>query len=53
MLTEQAGLDLMDLPPDLRLRETDSHRFWFNYGPRSVTFNGMTLPAAGVLWESK
>jgi beta-galactosidase len=53
MLTEQAGLNLMDLPPDLRLRETDSHRFWFNYGPRSVTFHGMTLPAAGVLWESK
>ena len=53
MLAEQAGLDLMDLPPDLRLRETDSHRFWFNYGPRAVTYQNITLPAAGVHWEVK
>ena len=53
MLAEQAGLDLLNLPPDLRLRETDSHRFWFNYGPRTVTYQEMTLPAAGVHWEAK
>ena len=53
MLAEQAGLDLMDLPPDLRLRETDSHRFWFNYGPRTVTYQHITLPAAAVHWEAK
>lgn len=53
MLAEQAGLDLMDLPPDLRLRETDSHRFWFNYGPRTVAYQHITLPAAAVHWEAK
>lgn len=42
----------LDLPADLRLRDTDKHRFFFNYGPKSVVFQGRTIPPAGVLWTT-
>lgn len=50
-LAEELDLNTIDLPQDLRIRDTDTHRFWFNYGPEAVTFNGKTHPPAGVDWE--
>jgi beta-galactosidase len=49
-LSTQAGLDLVTLPEGLRLRDTGSHRFAFNYAPTPVTWEGRTLEPAGVAW---
>lgn len=46
----ELGLTTHDLPRDLRLRDTDTHRFLFNYGPDPVHWNGIDIPAAGVHW---
>ncbi len=50
-LCAEIGVQTHDLPRDLRLRDTDTHRFLFNYGPEPVTWNGVTIPAAGVHWQ--
>ena len=50
-VAQEQGLPIMDLPRDIRIRDTQTHRFWFNYGPKPVMWNDMTLPAAGVHWE--
>ena len=50
-LAAMAGLPTHDLPPGVRLRDTESHRFWFNYNADPVTVAGHDLPAAGVHWE--
>jgi beta-galactosidase len=39
------------LPEGLRMRETVSHRFVFNYAKHPQDWNGTTIPAAGVYWE--
>jgi beta-galactosidase len=44
------GLATEDLPEGLRLRDTEQHRFAFNYGPEPVTFGDKTIDAAGVAW---
>ena len=49
-LSTQAGLDLVTLPEGLRLRDTGSHRFAFNYAATAVTWEGRTLEPAGVAW---
>ncbi len=41
----------MTLPDGLRIRDTDTHRFVFNYAPDSQDWNGTSIPAAGVHWE--
>ena len=50
-LAKEKNLPIMDLPKEIRIRDTETHRFWFNYGPNEVTCNNITLPAAGVHWE--
>ncbi|MEL7301862.1 MAG: beta-galactosidase [Pseudomonadota bacterium] len=50
-LAEKAGLTPMALPEGLRVRDTDQHRFWINYGAEPVTFDGRTIGAADILWE--
>ncbi|WP_341862775.1 beta-galactosidase [Gymnodinialimonas sp. 57CJ19] len=45
-----AGLSPQNLPQDIRLRDTGQTRFTFNHGPEPVTFNGETIPPAGVTW---
>ncbi|OSP56348.1 beta-galactosidase [Pseudoruegeria sp. SK021] len=42
------GIPRTPVPDGLRIRDSDTHRFYFNYGPHSVVFDGMALPAAGV-----
>jgi beta-galactosidase len=46
-----AGLTPLDLPRDIRIRDTGSTRFIFNHGPDPVAYNGETLPPAGVIWR--
>lgn len=46
-----AGLDTDPLPEGLRLRDTATHRFWFNYNPVPVEWAGTTIPPAGVHWQ--
>lgn len=53
ILTELAAdtnLTLTALPDGLRLRDTGTHRFAFNYAPEEMQWNGETIPPAGVAW---
>ena len=50
-LCREAGLATIELPAGLRVRDTDTHRFVFNYGPRGQRWNNTDLPAGGVHWE--
>lgn len=46
-----AELNPQELPQDIRIRDTGKTRFTFNHGPDPVTFNGETLPPAGLSWS--
>ncbi|MFN3847610.1 MAG: beta-galactosidase trimerization domain-containing protein, partial [Paracoccaceae bacterium] len=46
----RAGLEVDPLPVGLRRRDSDTHRFWFNYNPVPVEWAGVTIPPAGVHW---
>ena len=46
----ELGLTHMHLGDGLRIRDTDSHRFVFNYAPEPATWGDITLPPAGVHW---
>ena len=50
-LCDERGLETHDLPEGLRIRDTDTHRFIFNYAATAQDWNGTTIPAAGVHWE--
>lgn len=49
----EAGIATETLPEGLRCRDTATHRFWFNYDAGAVTHAGITLPAAGVVWQER
>ncbi len=52
LLTEMLpglGLTHLGLADGLRLRDTASHRFVFNYAPEPAVFEGTEVPPAGVL----
>jgi beta-galactosidase len=34
------------------VRDTATTRFFFNYGPKPVTWKDTIIPAAGVHWEA-
>ena len=44
-------LEVLDLPEGLRVRDTGTHRFVFNYAPEVVTYDGTQIPPAGVHWH--
>lgn len=46
-----AGVATMDLPDGLRVRDTASHRFWFNYEASPVSFDNRVFAAADLLIE--
>jgi beta-galactosidase len=46
-----AGLSPEPLPRDIRIRDSGRTRFTFNHGPEAVTFDGETIPPAGVTWR--
>jgi len=41
------------MPEGLRVRDTATHRFFFNYSPEDVTWHGTRIPAAGVHWTER
>ncbi|MEL6642994.1 MAG: beta-galactosidase [Pseudomonadota bacterium] len=50
---DAVGITTTPVPHGLRLRDTRDYRFAFNYNAEPVTFDGVTLPAAGVHWWRK
>jgi beta-galactosidase len=50
-LCAEAGVMTYDLPQGVRIKETSTHRFIFNYAPEPREWNGVTLAPAGVHWE--
>jgi beta-galactosidase len=52
-LCEKAGVATEWLPEGLRLRDTPTRRFAFNYGPEPVAWEGRDLPPAGVAWRAR
>ena len=47
------GITTQDLPEGLRCRDSGPWRFWFNHRATDLTWQGQTLPAAGVLREAR
>ena len=52
-LARDAGIETRDLPEGLRIRDTGTERFVFNYAAYAQDFDGQTLPPAGVLRLSR
>ncbi len=50
-LCDALDLPRHSLPQGLRIRETDTHRFVFNYAPKAQQWNNVSIPPAGVHWE--
>ncbi len=50
-LAHNANLKTKRLPDGLRLRDTPTHRFWFNYAPDPITFENRTINPADLLIE--
>jgi len=48
-LCTRAGLATMALPDGVRIRDTATERFWFNYNAEPIATEAGVLPAAGVL----
>jgi beta-galactosidase len=44
------GIECDPLPEGLRRRDTDTHRFLFNYNPVPAEWGGVSIPPAGVHW---
>lgn len=44
------GIETTVLTGGLRIRDTSSHRFVFNYGSTSAVYSGEDIPAADVRW---
>lgn len=49
---KRAGIAVTPMPDGLRCRDTETHRFLFNYGPVPIEWNGIEIPSAGVHWQS-
>ena len=45
------GLQILDLPSGLRVRDTSSRRFWLNYAPEPIVFKGRSVEPGGVFRE--
>lgn len=50
-IAKAAGLETHSLPDGLRVRDTETERFWFNYGAESIEFAGRTFGPASVTRE--
>jgi beta-galactosidase len=51
-LAATAGVETQTMPEGVRIRDTATHRFYFNYAPEPKEIDGITLPVAGVHWRS-
>jgi beta-galactosidase len=50
-LCDTLAIETFDLPKGLRIRDTATHRFVFNYAPKARKWGDVIIPAAGVHWE--
>ncbi len=50
-LCAENGLPHLALPDGLRIRDTATHRFVFNYAPEAQDWRGKAIAPAGVHWE--
>lgn len=48
-LAAARGLEILNLPDGVRIRDTETERFWFNYDSVSHQLQGHDLPPASVL----
>jgi beta-galactosidase len=48
---KQAGVETTDMPGGLRRRQAGKTEFLINYDPEPQTWDGVTVPAAGVAWR--
>jgi beta-galactosidase len=46
------GIDMLDLPDGLRIRDCGTERFWFNYNAHPVDIAGVRIAAADVLRQT-
>lgn len=52
-ICDREELATLSLPEGLRLRDCGRDRFWFNYTLDPIEFDGRTVPAAGILRETR
>lgn len=52
-LCAEKSITTLDLPRGVRVRDTDRERFWFNYNPDPVEYDGRYLPVAGLIREPR
>ena len=52
-ICQEIGLETDPLPEGLRLRDTATHRFVFNYNAVPVEWGGVIIPPAGVHWQQR
>ena len=50
LAADRSALEVCELPPGVRFRDTRTHRFAFNYDSVPHEIGDLTLPAAGVAW---
>ncbi len=46
------NISIINLPNNVRVRDTESHRFWFNYSEAEIEIGKVKLAPSGVVWES-
>ena len=51
-MCDTLDIPTFELPDGLRIRDTDTHRFVFNYAPKAQKWGDVIVPAAGVHWEA-
>ena len=44
-------ISITELNDCVRIRDTSSHRFWFNFSEEDSTVGSIKIPASGVFWE--
>lgn len=50
-LATQEGIDTQRLPEGLRIRDTQQHRFIFNYSAQAIEYQGRSIAPAAVEWH--
>ncbi len=50
-LCDTLDIATFELPDGLRIRDSDTHRFVFNYASKAQRWGDVIVPAAGVHWE--
>ena len=49
---DSQDIHITELNDCVRIRETSSHRFWFNFSEEESKVGSIKIPASGVIWET-